>query len=53
MLTKNEKNFLLEILDQVSVRGIVNKTMVVVIMEKLSHEKDTDIDTPASDDDAS
>jgi len=51
MLTKDEKNFLLELLDQVSVRGIVAKTTVIVIMEKLANEKDTDI--PAPDTDAS
>lgn len=42
MLTKEEKAFLLEILDQVNVRGMANKTMVVVIMGKLSEEDDED-----------
>ena len=36
MFTKEEKVFLLEILDQISVRGVVAKTMVVIIMGKLS-----------------
>ena len=36
MLTKEEKAFLLEILDQVGVRGLAAKTMVVIIMGKLA-----------------
>ncbi len=51
MFTKEEKVFLLQLLDQVNVSGVAAKTMVIVIMEKLSHEKDTDI--PDIDTDAS
>ena len=36
MLTKEEKAFLLQLLDQVNVSGVAAKTMVVVIMGKLS-----------------
>jgi len=36
MLTKEEKAFLLQLLDQVNVSGVVAKTMVVVIMGKLA-----------------
>ena len=36
MLTKEEKAFLLEILDQTNVRGLAGKTMVVIIMGKLA-----------------
>lgn len=69
MFTKDEKNFLLEILDQVSVRGIEAKTMVVVIMGKLADSSnipsesaqegstikpnEEDTDIPSSDVDAS
>lgn len=45
-LTKEEQAFLLQILDQVSVRGVAAKTMVIVIMEKLSEEVP---DIPAAD----
>ena len=50
-LTKEERAFLLQLLDQVNVSGVANKTMVVVIMGKLANEKDIDIpaaDAPAS-----
>ena len=36
MLAKEEKVFLLQLLDQVNVSGVAAKTMVVVIMGKLS-----------------
>lgn len=49
MLTKDEKVFLLEILDQTNVRGLAGKTMVVIIMEKLANEEDTDITVPDAD----
>ena len=49
MLTKEEKAFLLEILDQSNVRGLAGKTMVVIIMGKLANEEDTDIPTPDAD----
>jgi len=49
MLTKEEKAFLLEILDQTNVRGLAGKTMVVIIMGKLANEKDTDIPAPNTD----
>ena len=51
MLTKEEKAFLLQLLDQVNVTGIAAKTMVVVIMGKLANEKDSSNpapDAPAS-----
>ena len=49
VLTKEERFFLLEILDQVRGGGIAAKTMVVVIMGKLSEEVP---DIPAPDVDA-
>lgn len=51
MLTKEEKAFLYDILDQTNVRGLAAKTMVVIIMGKLANEEDTDI--PDTDADAS
>ena len=36
MFTKEEEAFLLQLLDQVNVSGVAAKTMVVVIMGKLS-----------------
>ena len=36
MFTKEEEVFLLQLLDQVNVSGVAAKTMVVVIMGKLS-----------------
>ena len=36
MLTKEEKMFLFELLDQIAVRGIEAKTKVIVLMGKLS-----------------
>ena len=48
VLTKEERLFLLEILDQVRVGGIAAKTMVVVIMGKLNEEA-PDIPTPDVD----
>ena len=44
-LTQEEKAFLLEILDQVSIRGIEAKLMIVSIMGKLAEEAKV----PASD----
>ena len=40
MFTKEEKAFLLQLLDQVSVRGVAAKTMVIVIMGKLAEKED-------------
>lgn len=67
-LTKEEKAFLLQLLDQVNVSGVAAKTMVVVIMGKLSDStnvpynpaqeegtikpNEEDTDTPAPDVDA-
>jgi hypothetical protein len=49
MFTKEEKVFLLQLLDQVNVSGLANKTMVIVIMRKLADEEDTDIPVPDTD----
>ena len=38
MLTKEEKTFLYNLLDQVSIRGVTAKAMVLVIMGKLADE---------------
>ena len=46
MLTKEEKAFLYDILDQSNVRGLAGKTMVVIIMGKLANEEDSDIPVP-------
>ena len=40
MLTKEEKVFLLQLLDQIAVRGVAAKTMIIVIMGKLAEEED-------------
>ena len=45
MLTKEEKAFLMEILDQIAVRGVEAKTMVLVIMGKLAEEEEDDKDS--------
>ena len=49
MLTKEEKAFLFELLDQITVRGIEAKAKVLVLMGKLADEEDTDIPTPDAD----
>ncbi len=42
MLTKEEKAFLLQVLDQVTVSGVQAKAMVVNIMVKLAIEEEDD-----------
>ena len=48
MLTKEEKKFLFDLLDQINVSGIEAKTKVLVLMGKLS-EEDSDIPVPDVD----
>ena len=48
MLTKEEKAFLYDMLDQITVRGIEAKAKVLVLMGKLS-EEDADIPVPDAD----
>jgi len=45
MLTQEEKAFLFELLDQITVRGIEAKAKVLVIMEKLASEAEDDKDS--------
>ena len=45
ILTKEEKKFLFELLDNITIRGIEAKAMVIVIMGKLSEEEEDDKDS--------
>ena len=50
-LTKEEKKFLFELLDQINVSGVEAKTKVLVLMGKLSEEET--VPAPSTDMDAS